>query len=218
MNKLMMVAALMLMSANAFAQEDIRLDLKAGAQITTHASLDAVADSNTLGSRTIRVSTGLIPDLRLLIDYGLDGNGLQIRHNGGVDPTWTRHRFAAGVEYGPSLFGFLRPVAGVTVGYALGKLTLETADALYRDYSHDVVGDGYLGLEAFVKLGGRDSKWRGIAGLRFGARGQTGATFDELKGLDRDEDDPWTRVNPKLGTLHPNGWYWDIGIGVSRTF
>ena len=220
MNKLLITTFAMLLfalSSTATAQ-DIRLDVKAGAQVTTHTSFDALSDTNTLGSRTIRASAGLVPGLRLVVDYGNDSNPEILRHGTAIRLTWVRHRFTAGAEYGPELWGFLRPFAGATFGYALGKLRLDTFDALYRDYSHDMIGEGYLGAETFLRLGGSDSPWVGTAGFRFGARGQTGATFDELAGQDREEDDPWTRVNPQLGTLHPNGWYWDIGIGVSLAF
>lgn len=200
--------------------QDIRLDLRAGGFIGPHESLDAVADTNVIGSSTIRLSTalGALDGLRLFLEYGTDTSGEVDRLGFELRTDYTRHRFMLGGEWGPMLFGFLRPFAGLSAGYALGTLDAQLPTADYEDFSHDIIGDVFLGTEATLPLGRRDTtKWFGSAGVRFGARGQTSAEFDELS-TDRSDDDPWRRVDPKLGTLFPNGWYWDIGIGIARKF
>lgn len=215
MNLRIILAALFCLSciSSSLWAQDIRFDLRLGTQVLSDQSIDFVSDENTVPTQTLRVSSELLPDTRFIVEYGLEAPQKVVRH-AQIDARYLRQRFMAGADWGPTLFGFLRPFAGATVGYTLGFIELETSQVRYEDYSHDIIIDMYLGGEATIKIGRR---WFITGGLRFGTRLQTLAEFDEAT-TERPEDDPWQRLDPELGTLNPNGWYVDFGAGFGIRF
>ncbi len=193
--------------------QDIRLDIRVGAQVVPDQSADFVTNENAIPSQTLRLSSQLVPDTRFILEYGSESPQRVTRHLD-IEATFLRQRFMVGAEWGPTFFGFLRPVVGVTAGYSLGALDFDTSQIQYSDYSHDIMADAYIGSEATYDL---TDRWFVTGGLRFGARLQTAAEFDELT-TDRPDADPWQREDPALGTINPNGWYVDFGVGIGMNF
>src|SRR5690606_20863451 len=107
--------------ASPASAQELTLQADLGVQYVTDASLDAISTSDY--QKTSQLSAGwgldaLSPDLRALAMFHLGSSGDQLRLGGDATTRWSLYRVMLGVDYGPRLWGFLRPVGRVGVGYA----------------------------------------------------------------------------------------------------
>ncbi len=218
------------LAAPVSAQE-LTLQAELGVQYVTDASVDAISRSDY--QTTTQLSAGwaldaLSPDLRALAMFHLGSSGDQLRFGGDATTRWALYRVMLGVDYGPQLFGFLRPVARLGVGYAYQSLELITSGPASEDGAHDLTALGALGVEASVRVSqltpvSPESPW---AGLSLGAHTYLGylyqgdADFNDMRPGEGAlaEDDPWERAPTRLGTLAGSGVLWTLGVHASWAF
>ena len=222
--KLLFVASVLCVlgaSAPAAAtQYDLIADVRIQTSYVEDASYDAVAEDDILSSFHLGVGYGLesvLPGLRTYFIYETALNEPMDRLGESTRIEWGQHVFLLAGEWGPELWGFLRPYARVGIGYALQTLDLSTdgASATMYDYAHDFAYTGSAGFEAFWKLEGVTLAFMG----QFGYRGQTESEFDELR-YDADDlpDDGFEREELSVGTIDTNALFWDLGVGVRFAF
>jgi len=169
-----------------------------------------------------------IPGLQALVLFDTTGLQEPSRFAGGVRLDWRQRRVMAAVDYGRTLWTFLRPSARFGLGYAHQLMRLDTQGDQLRDWSHDLVGLGAVGLEARLDpqaLGAPGDTpifGRMTIGVRsqFGYLFQTASVFDELRprperDIDPEDRDPWSRSQVDVGTLELDGICWSIAAVIS---
>lgn len=131
---------------------------------------------------------------------------------------WNMHRFMAEAEWGPELWGFVRPFARLGAGYSLQSLELQAGEPVLEDNAHDLAGQAALGLELFLPfhLSPRAFPFSVGVSSQVGYSAQTLAEFDELEA--DDDDDAWTREQAALGGVEIDGLFWDIGVNLRLRF
>ncbi len=185
-------------------------------------SLDAVTDDDRFTMVTLGVGWGfenLLPGARAYLTYTAGGL-TNSRLGSELTWEWARSLFMAEVDYGPTLFKFLRPWGRVGVGYALHSIELDTeASPVIYDYSHDLAVRPSVGFDVFLPLEWSNRRFPFTVGLttEFGYLIMTSATFDELRYEDEGfvaegEEDQFARETPDLGSLNTNGFYWNLGL------
>lgn len=214
-----------LSAGDAFAENDLTVDIRIQTAYNEDRSYDAFSDGDTLSTFHLAVGHELaaIPGLRTSIAYQVrmpDHDGS--RFSGDLELDWQQYHFLGLVDWGPTLWEIFRPYARLGGGYALNTLTATTPERHFNDKTHDIAYTGSVGFEALLggkKLG--DSLGISFAILgQFGYQGQTGADFGELS-RDEDtlgEDDPWSRADLSVGTLNTSGLFWDLGLGIRFDF
>ena len=139
------------------------------------------------------------------------------RFDGDLRVNWGQQRALGTAEWGFDLWSWLRPFAGVGLGYAHQFLSLDTTGPRLKDHAHDLTAFAGAGIDVGLPV-----RW-GRIGLAssIGYELQTNARFDELRH-DRNafdhkyapDDDPWDRARADFGTLRTNGLYWTLGLRV----
>lgn len=189
-------------------------------------SVDALSDDHWFEG----VSLGLGYDLSYLVLPGLRGFVLyeavgksQERFDGALDLDWMRQVVMVAADYGPDLWGFVRPSVRLGAGYATQKLHLTTNRAESTrpsDRTHDLAATGAVGLELYIPFGDDPAGSLFFNKVTFGLGGhvgymfQTTAEFDELTR----SGDSWQQEPLQLGELDMNGLYWNLGLTVRVRF
>lgn len=216
LNTIGYVLAISLFSATAMANE-LDVQLRVGSQVAEDSSFDAIQDDNLLSYTTLQFgyAPGGVDGLRLFFGYDNSTTPGQSRL-GALNLDWARYRFMLGGEYGVRMFGFLKPLVGVSAGYALQEMTFDASD-VRTDYTHDVALEGYGGLDFVTDIATFETGevLSLVAGGRLGWQMQTEARFDEL---DAEQSDGWTRPNNDIGVMNTDGLFWNIGVGLSLAF
>lgn len=192
-------------------------------------SFDAIDEEDVYGNAALGIGYELgdaLPGLQVLALY--QSNIMEYQQGERLDSAlqldWKQRRVMAAADWGPMLFGFLRPSIRLGAGYSQQYMEMRTSEPTLYDRAHDFVGFGAVGLGAYVELGRSPSIPRDsfLGRLTLGAQthlgyiGQTTATFDELSA-DPDalpEDDPWQRQPVDLGSLNSNGMFWNVGLAL----
>ncbi len=193
---------------------ELHVELRLPSYLTSDPSFDALSDDEQYTGGLLAVGYDLdkwtrVPGLRGYLAYA--GGGLSpSRFDGQMQLDWNRALFMAMADWGPQLWGFVRPSVRLGAGYALQSLDVTTTGATKSDYAHDLAGLGSLGLEVSTPHPLWGSMRLGLTG-EFGYLAQTTATFDELGG----SSGGWNRQEAALGDLNANGWFWDVGVGLS---
>lgn len=187
----------------------------------TDESTHAVRDTSYMHGVALGVGYDLsdlvLSDLRvyLLLDAG---GTTKSRFGGALQFDWSRNAFMLAADYGPEFFGFLRPSVRLGAGYVRQHLEISSSLPAVFDRAHDLAAMGAIGFEAFIPYA-TDPKHRGAwlgsftvgVGGHFGYYAQTAASFDNLRPYG---DQPWDHDGGDLGTLDPNGLFWNLGIVV----
>lgn len=227
----MAALATLLLSAPAWA-DGVIVELDVQITQVNDASFDLVESDDYLSSISVGGGyelSGILPGLSVLGLFQSSVTAVEQGERLGRSPLleWSQQRFMVAAEYGPELFGFLRPFARVGAGYALQNLTLNTSDGALFDYAHDLAGFGALGAELFVPTtqlaNSPDTAW--LSKLKVGLHGQYGYTlqstaqFDELRASqDVPESDPWQRDPVNVGSLSADGMFWSFGALARWSF
>ena len=206
--------------------DELALEVGVDSTRVADPSYDAVDSEDNYGSFALGVGyerSALVPGLRLMALYQTnmhEGGGR--RFDGAATFEWSQNRFMLAADWGPTLWGFLRPSVRLGAGYSLQAMRLWTTGPIQLDRAHDFAYLGAIGLGAYLPmsvLGERDGLERlriGVQG-QFGYLGQTVATFDGVTA-DEDaypEDDPWRRQPVDLGELDSSGRFWNLGVGLT---
>lgn len=219
MNKWMLMTglAVTLLSADAMA-DNADINMRFGAQVAKDASYDAIDEDNILTYSTVELGYGVGAQdgLRLTLSYDMSTAPNADRLGGSYALDWTRYRFMLGAEYGVIVLKYVKPLVGISAGYALQDMTVR-ADDVRSDFTHDIAVEGYLGLDGVLTLNTfqNGNSLQLVAQGRLGYQMQTEARFDEL---DSEADDQWTRTENDIGVLDVNGMFWNLGVGVRYSF
>ncbi len=225
---LMLVAGILGVSfapADSWAAEkddELVLEVRGFSLYAPSDSVDAISDDGLLQG----VSLGLGYDLTNYVVPGLRGYVLfdamgesKARFDGAANLEWSRQVVMLAADYGPDLWGMLRPSVRLGLGYATQKLQMQSegsTDSRYEDHTHDLAALGAVGFELYFPYstdeeGGSIFKrfTLGVGG-HVGYMFQTVAEFDELEAT----GDSWQRAPMNFGELDVNGVYWNLGLVV----
>lgn len=219
-----MIAVLSALATPAFAQDGgefpngLMLEMRIAGHVATDVSMDAVSEDNPLPVFHLAVLTSIpqVPGLRAGLLYKTSellgpprlGNNLQL--------DWSMQQVLAMADYGPTLFGYLRPSIRLGLGYSLQTIDVELNKVGHSDWAHDF---------AYFASGNVEMTWAvyhtentvlrlGLSG-ELGYQGQTNAMFDELE---REKSDTWDRQAPALGSLKTDGLLWSFGANLNFGF
>ena len=214
--------------SNTASADEIGLEVDVGTNYASDSSYDAIDDNDyhgRFGANLSYQSERLVPDLEMLFLFQRAiGDRRVNRFSSAYTSEWQQRRFMLGADYGPTLFGFLRPSARLGAGWAMQTLEVRTTGPTLQDRAHDFVAFGALGLGARFRLAGQEgSRLKAVVlGLQthYGYMYQTEATFDQLAASSDayPEDDPWTRQSSALGSLSTSGLFWDMGVSMRFAF
>jgi hypothetical protein len=218
--KISMIALLSTLATPAFAQDGgefpngLMLEMRIAGHVATDESVDVVSDTNVLPVFHLGVQASIpqVPGLRAGLLFKTSEQPAPSRLGNQLDLDWTWRQFLAVADYGPMLFGFLRPSLRAGLGYGLQSMDVMLNDGAYSDWAHDFAYFASGNVEmTFVAHQSETSILRlGFSG-ELGYQGQTNASFDELK---REDTDEWDRQPPTLGEMNTDGLLWSFGANL----